>query len=593
MSHSTISAVNLGVAECGITGSSGAMGGDDIPAAATGGVVDPPTEPTDRRASADRPRSNSAPVKKQHSNAATTDQPPQVASPRLASHVKLSAAQELSLASHDGLLSFDDKQTATAMSSSSSSRSPLPGHHERSSNPMRVTPRPYAAFDRAEVEGAMTVKECHLTGSRPVPVGRGASVHHQSEKGVDGGRTDKKDSDGWDAVRTGSGLDASEREAALERRRLAEDSSARRWLHDTTGGGVAAASELTETDLETYEGFDRIGGAVTDAVKSGWRTVVDAASAPLLVAAADRAFAPVDDFGAKLREVADAVPDRRDIEEALDRAQDTAVRMGFADYPLTTIAVFTLLALTALANVNLFNGGESPIGWRPGDMVPKRFRYRGGWKAEVGAEFGGEGGSRINVMKPSQFKTHDTLRSYMHPTELVQFGISTEGHELANRPLLEVNDKLIEKWTAPPPPPDDAEKYATERANLPKNFDKWDEHHKKIWLQSKRMHNEELRAAEVHKIVEKAEESEAALKKDEDHHKVLRDHAWNAAKDKISSMVQGAGFTNDVYLESTDQDLLGEQAPVITYTRRKPGQFAGKEVTVGKRRLLRHRRMMT
>ena len=54
---------------------------------------------------------------------------------------------------------------------------------------------------------------------------------------------------------------------------------------------MAAASELTETDLETYEGFDRIGGAVTDAVKSGWRTVVDAASAPLLVAAVVAAVA--------------------------------------------------------------------------------------------------------------------------------------------------------------------------------------------------------------------------------------------------------------------------------------------------------------
>ena len=61
----------------------------------------------------------------------------------------------------------------------------------------------------------------------------------------------------------------------------------------------------------------------------------------------------------------------------------------------------------------------------------------------------------------------------MHPTELVQYGISTEGHQLADRPLLEINERAIAQWTEPPPPPSDAEKYATERNELPRGFDKW------------------------------------------------------------------------------------------------------------------------
>jgi hypothetical protein len=136
---------------------------------------------------------------------------------------------------------------------------------------------------------------------------------------------------------------------------------------------------------------------------------------------------------------------------------------GVSDYPLSAVAVFSLLALTALANVNLLRGGESPMGWRPGDLVPKRFRFRDDWKA--GAEYGGEGAAP-HLMKG--FKTHDTLRVYMHPTELVQYGISTENHKLADRPMMEINDQIVAQWTQPPPPPSDAEKYATERNELPR-----------------------------------------------------------------------------------------------------------------------------
>ena len=239
-----------------------------------------------------------------------------------------------------------------------------------------------------------------------------------------------------------------------------------------------------------------------------------------------------------------------------------------------------MLSLTVLANVNLLKGGESPMGWRPGDMLPKRLRYRNDWKA--GAEFGGDGSARLNVLRGgSGFKTHDKLRSYMHPTELAQYGISVEGHKLADRPLLEINDDIVNRWTTPPPPPSDAEKYATERNNLPKGFDKWDEHHKKLWLDSKRQHQEELRAAEVKRIAAMAETNEVKLKSDPEHHKVLREHALTHAKDKIESMVQGVGFSKDVYLEELDQDLVGEKVPQITYKARKPGQLGGKDVVVG------------
>lgn len=272
------------------------------------------------------------------------------------------------------------------------------------------------------------------------------------------------------------------------------------------------------------------------------------------------------------------------------------VRWGFADYPFTAMAVFSLLSLTALANVNLLRGGESPLGWRPGDMLPKRLRFRGDWK--VGAEFGGEGAARINLLNPSQghFKTHETLRSYMHPTELVQYGISTEGHRLADRPLLEINDRVVAQWTVPPPPPSEAEKYATERNELPRGFDNWDEHHKKIWLDSKRAHQQELREAETKRLAALAQKNEVLLRNDKHHHEVLREHATAHAKDKIESMVQGAGFSKDVYLEEAEQELVGEKVPQMTYTARKPGQYGGKQVKVGKKKLsrrTRHRRMMT
>jgi len=71
-------------------------------------------------------------------------------------------------------------------------------------------------------------------------------------------------------------------------------------------------------------------------------------------------------------------------------------------------------------------------------------------------------------MNPAHYKTGDRLKTYMHPTELAQFGISSAGHRLAQRPLMEINDHMVAKWTEPPPPPDDAAKYRTERANLPR-----------------------------------------------------------------------------------------------------------------------------
>ena len=77
----------------------------------------------------------------------------------------------------------------------------------------------------------------------------------------------------------------------------------------------------------------------------------------------------------------------------------TAVKNFEVNQPLGTYAeaVFSMLSLTVLANVNLLKGGESPMGWRPGDLLPKRLRFRrGDWK--VGAEFGGEGEARVNVL---------------------------------------------------------------------------------------------------------------------------------------------------------------------------------------------------
>ena len=79
--------------------------------------------------------------------------------------------------------------------------------------------------------------------------------------------------------------------------------------------------------------------------------------------------------------------------------------------------------------------------------------------------------------------------------------------------LLEINERAIAKWTEPPPPPSDAEKYATERNELPRGFDEWDEHHKKLWLDSKRQHQHELRAAEVKRLAALADKNEEELKK--------------------------------------------------------------------------------
>jgi hypothetical protein len=85
--------------------------------------------------------------------------------------------------------------------------------------------------------------------------------------------------------------------------------------------GVVGASQLTEVDLagdDSYEGFDRIGAAVTGAVGSATRDVA---------ASADAAMGPVDAFGAAVAGAFDVTSTaaRRDVERGLNRGAD-AVR---------------------------------------------------------------------------------------------------------------------------------------------------------------------------------------------------------------------------------------------------------------------------
>ena len=224
---------------------------------------------------------------------------------RPGAHVKLNASQELALAAHDGLLTFDaaaggggggggrggaklptdaglrglpnkqQQQQSGGGVGGESSTTTAASASSNSYNNNSLSSRPYAAFERADTQGGM------VAGG-----GFGVGFHH-------------------------NGLDARGREAALDRKRADED-AARRKLSDALGsvtssaaGVVSSAAELTEVDLESYEGFDRIGAVVSGAVGSATRTLAGTAAAAAnsaldnpVVAAADAALAPVDAFGA-------------------------------------------------------------------------------------------------------------------------------------------------------------------------------------------------------------------------------------------------------------------------------------------------------
>ena len=123
------------------------------------------------------------------------------------------------------------------------------------------------------------------------------------------------------------------------------------------------------------------------------------------------------------------------------------------------MAVFVMLSLVGLANVNLFNGGESPLGWRPGDLLPRRFRFRDSI-ARGDTTVDANNPRKINTIDPAFFRTHEQLRSRLHKTELVEYGISTEGHVMKARPIMEVSQRLVDSMTAAPPPPPSEEEQA-------------------------------------------------------------------------------------------------------------------------------------
>jgi hypothetical protein len=72
--------------------------------------------------------------------------------------------------------------------------------------------------------------------------------------------------------------------------------------------------------------------------------------------------------------------------------------------------------------------------------------------------------------------------------------------------------------------------FQTQFVPLPWGFDKWDEHHKKIWLASKKAHQHELREAERARLSALAAANEVELKNDKQHHEVLHEHAVTHAK---------------------------------------------------------------
>ena len=388
---------------------------------------------------------------------------------------------------------------------------------------------------------------------------------------------------------------------------LTRERAAKRAAARDAGASASGSEEEEEEEKQPHgmDGFVRIGAAVAGAAAGAL------AAAAAVAAAARTAFVPlaaaVDTIGATIgatvQGMAGALTIRRGFERGINRGVDAVrsatQRCGAADYPFTAAAVFCMLTLAALANVNLpwLGGREASrqsMRWRPGDLLPKRFRFRDDRRVK-GAAFGGGGGEAgsVNLMQPSQFKTHDKLRSFIHPTELARYGISTEGHQLADRPLLEINDRVVAQWTAPPPPPSDAHEYATERANLPRGFSTWDEHHRKIWLDSKKMHLEELRSAERKRLTALAATNGALLGSDTHHRAVMREHATAHAKDRIQSMVQGAGMSRDVVKEQIGENSGQDLVPAMTYTERDPRRRREKIAARGKKKVKINRRMMT
>lgn len=235
------------------------------------------------------------------------------ASTRPGGHVKLNASQELSLAAHDGLLSFDtggDRGGGKGAKQQNQQSGGGGGGGEDSGS--KLSSRPYAAFEKADTQ-----------------------VGFVASDGFHGSSGNNNDNDN-DNNYNRNGLDARERLAALERMKRANEDAARRHPNDALSSAVpssTASSEPPETESEAFEGFDRIGAAVTTTVGSVTQQLAGAAAAVTrvaadnpVVAAADAAFSPVDDFGATLRGALNALPtDRRSIERGIDRGVD-AVR---------------------------------------------------------------------------------------------------------------------------------------------------------------------------------------------------------------------------------------------------------------------------